>query len=822
MRKVLPVGGWALAAALLVVVLSRPFGSGPAAALLVDPVDGLYRTARLAEHPPERTVPLGAVEAPVTVVRDARGVPHLFAESDRDAVTALGYVVAQDRLFQLDLIPRLAAGTLADVLGPDLVDTDRFLRETGMDWGARRNLEAIEAEGGVEWDLLNWYADGVNAYLADLEPEDLPLEFRLLGYEPAPYTPLQSLRLLQYMAYDLTYRTDDAAYADLRERLGADAYARLYPRHDPLAVPIVPSSAPTAAAAAVPAGAPRPGAAPVMARLAARQDALAGTPLEGFRHGKGSNNWAVAGDRSATGAPILAGDMHLALTLPAIWYEAHLVTPTMDTYGVTIPGAPLPVEAFTDQVAWAFTNTGADQIDHYALTLDEAGDRYRYEGAWRELVQVPDTIRVRGQAPVALTLLYAPEIGPVVRDGDGGGAVALRWTAHERNRTMQALWAMNHARDAAELEAATRLWDAPMQNILYADLGGTIAIRSTGYLPVRASGDGAGLLDGTTGAARWTGRVPFDELPSARNPAAGYLTSTNQQPADAAYPYYLGHDWRSTFRSLRIDDLLSGRDRHDVDDLKRYQADVHAVQRDLFAPLLADVRGLSPRADSLRAMLAAWDGWTSIDRPEPLVLDEFLDALERQAWDEPVFDGRMKPAASVLYRLLRDEPRLGWWDVQATPELEDADALLRAALEATADTLAGAYGWDPAAWRWGDHHGLLLKHITRSEALTPLWRGPVPFPGFAETLSPAGSRHTTHSASWRVVVDLQGERTVGYGVYPGGASGNPLAGTYDAQVDAYASFRHYPLLTPSRPSDLPDAARGTTLTLTPLPHPPTP
>lgn len=796
---------YGLLAAGLVFVLSQRWGAVPPLGTLLDPHAGLYRTARQATHPAETQVQLPGLEQPVTVLRDERGVPHIFAASDHDAVMTLGYVVAQDRLFQMDFIPRVAAGRLASALGPAAVASDRFLRATGMDWAARRNLAQLLAEGGIEHDLLTWYAEGVNAWIDQLAEEDLPFEFRLLGYRPDRYSPLQSVRLLQYMGYDLTYGTDQPVYTQLRTQLGEEAYALLYPALAAHYVPIIPPGegswqrvrrSPFENLRFTP---PSEGA-PVASDL----------PFNEPAPGKGSNNWAVDGTRSATGAPILAGDMHLALSLPAIWYEVHLVTPTMNTYGVTIPGSPLPVEAFNDFLGWAFTNSGTDQIDHYRLVLDETGRRYQTETGWRDLEMVRDTIPVNRGTAVVDTLWYS-HFGPV--QFDDTGATAVRWVAHEPTHTLAALWGMNHARNLPEFEAALTRWDTPMQNILYADRLGNIAIRSTGYLPLRKCGSGAGLLDGTSDACAWTGRVPFEQLPYARNPRQGYLTSTNQQPADSTYPFYQGHDWRESYRSLRINDLLRAKPQHRVEDLMQYQSDVKVVQRDLFAPLLDTLSGLNARADTLRQLLCAWDGRASVDRPEPLVLKTFLSVLKRLAWDEPVFEA-LPPHEGRLYHLLRTRKTAPWLDVQATEAREDAAGLLRLALDSTAAALARTYGWGTPHWRWGDQPGVIFRHLTRSEALRALWRGPFPWPGFDATLSPGGDRPTTHSASWRVVVDFSQSPPQGYGIYPGGQSGNPFSPFYDLQLADYMAFRHYPLHKPAHPEDLPTTTARITLRAT--------
>ena len=361
---------------------------------------------------------------------------------------------------------------------------------------------------------------------------------------------------------------------------------------------------------------------------------------------------------------------------------------------------------------------------------------------------------------------------------------------------------MNHAEDYDAFEAALRFWDTPMQNVLYADVHGTIAIRSTGYLPIRKGGHGMGLLDGSTGDFAWVGRVPFERLPHSVDPQQGFLTSTNQQPADSTYPYYLDHDWREGYRSLRIDTLLRAKTRHTVDDLKRYQADVQAVQHALFVPALDTLPGLSPRADTLRQMLRAWDGETSVDRPEPLVLDVWLETLEALAWDEAAFDEAPRPRQSQLHLLLSERPGSEWLDVQATPETERAADLLRLALERAADSLEARYGWGAADWRWGDHHKVVFRHLTRSPALEALWRGPVEYPGFSATLSPAGDLLTTHSASWRMVVDFSQTPPEGWGVYPGGQSGSPFSRLYDTHLPTYLTFNYYDLLKPGAPGDL--------------------
>ncbi|MGD8414056.1 MAG: penicillin acylase family protein, partial [Candidatus Latescibacterota bacterium] len=540
------------------------YGSVPPIGSLLDPYHGLWFTARTAGHS-DGELRIAALKEPVTLVRDARGVPHIFAQNERDAVIATGYAVAQDRLFQLDFMPRAAAGRLSEVFGPDLVETDRYLRSTGMEWAAQMNMDSIRVENGIANDLLNWFAAGVNARIEELSDHQLPIEFRLLGYRPDKYEPVNGVRLLQFMAFDLSFNTDDSNYGELQQMMNEEEYEKLFPRQSFLYEPIVPpgegwwQQGPSPTPVQPTSSGSQPDS--TMSWLHGRTGIesppapgiLADLVLPGFKPGKGSNNWAVTGSKSETGGAILAGDMHLDLTLPAIWYELHVVTPTLNTHGVLIPGSPLPVEAFNDRLGWAFTNTGADQVDHYRLVVDSSRTSYRFNEKWLPFDLQIDTIRSRWTGLVPDTLRFT-RFGPVM--GWPSHPVAVQWTAHKRAKTFQALWKMHHATDLDSFQEAIRFWDSPMQNILYADRDGNIAIRSAGHLPIRRAGHGAGLLDGTTDRFDWIGWIPFDELPYTENPKQKYLASANQQPTDDSYPYYLGHNWYRSYRSLRINELL--------------------------------------------------------------------------------------------------------------------------------------------------------------------------------------------------------------------------------------------------------------------------
>lgn len=812
--------------ALLYVGLTVSWGGLPPLERFVDPVRGLWHTARTAPAPSgTHTLALPALNDSVTVVRDERGVPHIYAASDRDAVVAMGYVVAQDRLFQMDFTARVAQGRLSELLGPDMASSDRFLRSTGMEWGAQKNIERIREMGGIEWDALRWFSAGANAYIDGLAPHAYPLPYRVLDAAPARRAPIDGLRLLQYMTYDLTYRSDAPVYDVLRERLAPGAYETLYPQHPPgqyaTMYPAGPAeathrtatqgrTAPSPSPVAVSDTATRRQARAILQAHRATQRALQHGVLEGYRFGKGSNNWAVAPSRSETGGALLANDMHLGLSLPAIWYEVHLHTPTTHVSGLTIPGAPVIVQGINDHVGWGLTNAGADVIDHYAITLNEDRTQYRHNGTWRDLEMQVDTLYMHDGVPVRDTLRIS-HWGPLLTDAPAtvpdSQAVAVQWVAHHPNTTLRALWKINRASSVQAVDQALSDWTAPMQNIVMADTEGSIGMRMAGRLPVRASGSGAasraGLLPGATDAYAWAGWVPHRAMPHVINPEQGVIGSANQVPVRPSYPYYVGHDWGDGYRSVRLDSLLRGAPTHRLNDMKAYQTDVYVQERAAFAPFIAAVAPgtLTDRGAAVRQWLLRWEGQATTDRHEPLVMRTWLQTLRRMTWDEAAFNDVPDPEDAVLIAQMQEAPASPWFDRVDTPPRETAPTLIRDALNATADTLATRHGWAPDAWTWGKHHRVTMNFLLPAGPFEALKRGPYPFPGFTSTLLQAPGLDVTHTASQRAVVDFSGTRPVAHVVYPGGQREHPFDPRhYDLFIEPYLEAGYYVQARPTAPS----------------------
>ena len=700
-----PRSVWRAALGLVVLAACVAAGSmrlGPVPALgpTLDPVNGIWAVARRTELPRTASGHIPGLSARVNVSYDTRDVPHIFAASEEDAYRALGYVVARDRLFQIELQVRAGAGTLTELAGRLALSTDLGTRALGMPRAAERALAAMDTTS-ADMRAMRAYADGVNAWIDQMAPADLPIEYRLLGRTPRRWSPIDALHLLNRMSATLSLDDVERRRMRVAQIVGDTAARALFPVHSPLQQPIVPTNVPGLRLRT--GTLPAPGQPDSTSELdttvsigsGVRQQSAA---LGGVSHRSddaeaalGSNNWAVAPRRTKAGFALLAGDPHLDMTLPSLWYEVHLVVPgQLDVAGVTIPGGPGVILGFTRDLAWTFTNTGSDVTDFYVEHVDDPRNpkRYLVDGAWRSLELRPETYRgPRGELLMTEVVRYTHR-GPMHRYGDTW--VSLRWTALEGGAAFGALRAAPHAHTTTEWLRATAGYDVPAQNMLVADRAGSIAIRSTGRYPVRP-GDGRGDLvrDGSKSSSDWTGVLPLTRYPAAVDPAQGYLASDNQEPVDPDMPNpsggaYLGANWESPWRAARINTLLRADSQVTPDDMRRWQTDPGSARADYFVPyFLAAAR----RADSagrasaeLRQaarLLGEWDRRYTRDNERAVLFEAAMTQQARRAWSRLTLDSARRgapvatPSTAVLAELLND-PASVWWSDPRTPRVPQA------------------------------------------------------------------------------------------------------------------------------------------------------
>jgi penicillin amidase len=786
------------------------FGPLPRLGPFLDPSRGAWALLQTAEWQPSERVAIPGLSAPVEVRLDDRGVPHIFAANEFDAYRVQGWIAARERLFQMELTTRATAGTLSELLGKQLLEADQESRAIGLAWAADRKYAALDT-ASLGYRAVAAYAEGVNAWIDELKPRKYPLEYRLLDAKPSRWEPKHSLYLFAQMGLTLAY--GDPAETKLRVQalVGAEAAEALVAVNSVVQEPIQPSShAPRFALTPLPA----PGLPDSAAIVALSYVPASVRPYVRAEEGieLGSNNWAVAPSRTRAGYALLAGDPHLELTLPSIWYEAHIVVPgELDVAGVTLPGSPGIVIGFNRDVAWTFTNTGGDVFDVYTETVDDSlsPKQYRLDGAWKPIETREEVYRDGKGNVIATDTVRFTHRGPMRKQGNGW--TSFRWTALEPSRETDLFLKAARATTADEWLEVMRAYVAPTQNGLVADRQGSIGIRSAGWYPIRPNGGrGDQVFDGSTTASDWTGMLPVERYPQALRPAQGFLVSANQQPVDPAEnDAYLGADWPSPWRAMQINSLLRADSALTPDAMRvmhRYPGSVREAQ---FRPWY--IRGATaeiaagrgrPRLERALKLLAEWDGKYTPDNERAILFELAQRELPRKLWDELIPPGEKSPiprGSQPTLRAMLDS--VGpWWDDRRTPDVrETRNAILAAALEAALDSAIAQYGEPEAGgWKWSAVWPTDIWHLLRLPGLSA---PNIAVQGGPETIAPAG-RHGTTGASWRMVVEL-GPEVRAWGTYPGGQSGNPASMWYANRIPQWASGGLDTLLIPKDAADLP-------------------
>ncbi len=638
------------------------------------------------------TVTLQGLKAPVEILRDRDGIPHIFAANDDDAMMALGFVHAQDRLWQMEQTRRFASGRLSEFAGEAALPLDRFARTVGLQHLAETALAGLDPtlRAGLEA-----YSAGVNAYLARHRGA-WPPEFILLGLTPEPWRPADSLLWGEIMAMQLSGHWERTLLrAELLESLTPAQVDELWPPY--------PDSAPSTLASATELlhGLP-------LDRLASLAEAVSG-------HGA-SNAWVVDGAHSATGKPLLANDPHLGFSLPILWYLARIDTPNLHLAGATVPGVPLFILGHNDRIAWGLTTTGGDVEDLFVEKL-EPGDpgRYLAPGGPLAFRTRSETIKVRGHADVTFTVRETRH-GPVVSDAvEDAGKAAKRGTVlalaatwlDPANRIAEAIYRIDRARNWEDFTAALADFDAPEQNVTYADADGHIGFYSAGKVPIRKAGDGRLPVEGSSGDYDWLGMIPFAELPHGLDPPSGRFANANNKVAPAGYPYLITRDgWEAPYRAERLTSLLDATPKATLDAFAHMQADAVSLAARELLPFLLDTDAADADAKAVLERMRHWDGTMARGRLEPLVFTAWLGELNRGLFAEKLgvnfrkfFAERPELIAAVF------TAHQAWCAKDsATPASGDCRARSGEALAQALVWLKAHYGSDWSLWRWGDAH----------------------------------------------------------------------------------------------------------------------
>lgn len=808
--RIIPLSLFTIFTAALVVIFNTSLLLPAPLGQLLSPQHGIWQNADPWEMDYNGTLQFSNLKAKTTVYFDERMVPHIFAENDEDASFVQGYLHAKFRLWQMEFQTHAAAGRISELIGKAGINFDRDKRRLGMVFAAENSLKEIE-EDPQSLAMVSSYTAGVNAYIETLNPRDLPIEYKLMGYHPEKWSNLKSALFLKYMALDLAGHETDFESTNARSVFTEADFDKIYPIVMDSLDPIVPKGT----AFAPP---PKPLEVPVTAdslyynfKDSNQIDPLHPNPANG------SNNWAVSGSKTKSGAPILANDPHLGLNLPSIWYEMQITTPDYNVYGVSFPGAPAVIIGFNDSVAFGVTNAGRDVRDYFEIKFkDGTRKEYWFDSSWQPTTFRIEKIKVKGEPIYYDTVAYT-KIGPVMYDKSFTGTrntghkdYAVRWKAHDKSNDMRAFFMMDRAKNYTDYLEAIKYLHTPGQNFVFASKTGEIAIWDQGEFPAKWYRQGNFIMPGTDSSYFWQYMIPQAQNPHLINPERGFVSSANQLPADTTYPYYLGGSY-PPYRGLEINRKLSSMNHITPEDMMKLQTDNYNVFGEIAVTALLpfiQTEKLNDKGKKYLQVLKLWNFRNDPDSRGATVFINFWDSLEVAVWRDEFDATKLKlpwPHESTLIDIIKKDTTFHFFDNINTPQKETLSDIVTQAFLNCIDLFVQLE--KETRLQWATFKDTKVEHLAQLDAFSRLH---LPIGGGAHVINATAQ---DHGPSWRMVVSLTDE-TEAYAVYPGGQSGNPGSRYYDDFIDQWVQGKYYKLWV-MKPSDVKGSHVKYTLTFIP-------
>ena len=731
---------------------------------------------------------LAALTAEVKVIRDERGVPHIYASNEHDLYYMTGYITAQERLWQMDMVRHATQGRLSELLKRDMFDTDYFLRALGM---PKKSELVLEKEDPAILATLQAYADGVNSWIAECGKK-LPPEFKILGHTPEPWTTTDITNIIGYIGWDLASSnlSGEINNYKLGRKLGPEKASELIPDWSMVDEVVFPEfrlddklidKALTAVSSL---------------------DKLEELGIVTF---SGSNNWAVSGERSETGKPILSNDMHMGFNVPGVWMQVHQVIPgKLNVTGVIFPGEPFVIAGHNEKIAWGMTNLSVDDIDLFVETVDSTGNNYLYNGEWLPFREEEHQLKMTDDSSQTRIIRYTHH-GPVISEmrGINDEVLTMCWSGYDYSDEIQAVYLLNRAGNWDEFRTALSHFRSISQNFAYADVDGNIGLNAGGGVPVRK---GTGLIPrkGDTDEYEWKGYVPFELLPSSFNPEEGFISSANQRTVDESYPFFISGEFALPYRIMRIREMAAEKQVLGIDDFKRMVTDNHSAYAKMLTPvILKGAEALSTPGETEKKAIEELRGWdytmdASLVAP---TLFEFIRAeLARQIMRDELDELYGSPLGRqydfYLYSMMKEGPD-EWIDNVDTPEKESMETIISRSISAALDTLTARQGGYGENWQWGKVHTFTLEHpMGGVKILNRLLRlnsksygaggsnhtvAPFAFRNNLKAVHGASERHIFNTADWDKSLT----------VIPTGTSGIPGSPFYLSQTETYVNNGFY-------------------------------
>ncbi|QQS50300.1 MAG: penicillin acylase family protein [Bacteroidota bacterium] len=736
----------------------------------------------------EGQIKLTGLTEKVEVFRDSTVVAHIVAANEADLYRAVGYTMAQDRLWQMDLLRRITLGRLSEIFGDSFVETDLLLRSLEY---SNKSKELLTQTPEHVVLALEAFSDGVNQYISQLGKK-LPIEFTLLKYQPEPWESYQSLNLIGYMAWDLKSGWNELLLEQLKSRLDSALYAELLPDNKLPFTPVFDSTC---------------------SQLLASNALLQLEKLNplGADVFCGSNNWAVSGKKSTTGKPILANDMHLSYSVPGIWLQMHQQIPgRLNVSGLVLPGQPLIIVGHNDSIAWGMTNTYVDNLDFYEEKINpENANQYFFNGQWLDFEISKESIKSSSGSVFERTYRRTHR-GPVVSEAKGitDRVLSIRWVGDEPSNEILCMYKTNRANNWTEFKDAFSTFRSVSQNIAYADASGNIGLYACAGVPVRKRNAVFEVLPGWTDEYDWKGLLPFDSLPHEYNPERGYVSSANNKTTGPDYPYHIGTWYGLPYRIDRIRQMLDEKDLLSADDFTAIQNDFQSEYARLFIEKLLPFIDVSSKESHYKKAfeeLSEWNGSMDKELVAPTLFETSLVMLVENTYRDELGDSLYNQfiqnntlVRQALYALIQ-KGESGFVDNVLTDEVESLSDVMTNSFTQAVDYLAEKYGKNTSQWEWGQLHQLTLSHpLSKVKILDMVFnfnRGPFAVSGSFHTVAPysfSGLKfgEVYHGASHRNIF-TPGNWDQGFGVIPGGNSGHIRSEFYMDQVKDYINGKYY-------------------------------
>jgi penicillin amidase len=764
--------------------LNTKLGAIPPVGKFLNPSSGIWQNETDETITGEVSIP--GLTDKVTVHYDAQMIPHVFAQNEHDLYKAQGYLTAKHRLWQVEFQTYAAEGRLSEILGEVALNYDRSERRRGMGYGADQSIASMKKNDPETLRFLQDYADGVNAYINQLAPEDYPVEYKLLDYEPEAWSPRKTSLLLMYMTKMLAGNDYDLEYTNVLRMIGKENFELLFPDFFDITEPVIPKDTDWSFID-VP-QTPTPENQPVL-------DTIDET-LEKPHPDNGSNNWAVSGAKSTTGNPILANDPHLGLNLPSIWFVMQLSTPDHNAFGATIPGALAVISGFNQHIAWGETNATRDVIDWYKIEFNEDRTQYKYDGAWKDVQIRVEEIKIKGQESFKDSVLYTHH-GPVSFDKNFGpksalSGYAMRWIGHDGGSHQKTFIELNRAKNYDDYVSALKHWDAPAQNFVFASTEGDIALWIQGKFANKWEGQGKFLLDGSKSENDWQSFIPQEFNAHTKNPERGFVSSANQHPVNENYPYYVFNDGYETYRNRVINDFFSSKEKFSVSDFKDLHNNNYNLKASELAPYMLenmDTAALTDNEKQVYEEIKAWKFNNDIDEVGPSIWRQWYGKLYNMVWDELIQDSIpiRKPFTYQTIYLLKNNGEHPFMDIVETEDVkETASDLFLLSFKKAAKRLL-EIKQEKGDYKWANYKGTYAGHLL--QALPAFSRFNIPIGGDRNIVNATSQNH---GPSWRMIVEMTSPPTA-LGIYPGGQSGNPGSKYYDNFIDDWAAGKYHSL-----------------------------